>query len=108
MAFALHVELGGAPVTQVHDIIHRVEATSPDSRTVLGLGIGVHVTLIVADTLSEIAQSKLLDLVGAQPMPSFRFPSWGVFPGERSVLFLAPVVSDHLLRLHTACCAAIS
>jgi 2'-5' RNA ligase len=108
MPFALCLDLGGPDLGPVHAAIRLIEAASRESRSVLQLGIGLHLTLAVVETLPEDAASQLLDSADAHPLEPIRFPAWGVFPGERAVVFLTPLASDALRGLQRDCHDAAS
>ncbi|NLW11496.1 MAG: 2'-5' RNA ligase family protein [Clostridiaceae bacterium] len=65
------------------------------------IGMKPHLTLAEFDLtdLGEV-ENLLKDFASWQQPVDLKFSSLGVFPGENSVLFLNPVVSERLVKLH--------
>lgn len=60
-----------------------------------------HVSLAVFEEVDTARLFSLVDDFAKERQPlNLRFSSIGVFPGEENVVFLAPVVTEELLRLH--------
>jgi 2'-5' RNA ligase len=64
-------------------------------------GIRPHVTLAVGERVDEPGGASRLRHFAAQTPPlSLTFAHLGISPGETPNLFLTPIVTDELLRLH--------
>lgn len=62
-----------------------------------------HISLTVFNELDlAMAEARLAAFAAEQESIEVRFSSIGAFPTEEGVLFLAPVVTERLLRLHAA------
>ncbi len=67
------------------------------------IGASPHVSLAVFDDLDVESASAIVGSYSRQVAQfRLRFSSIGLFPGIENVLFLAPVVTVELLRLHEA------
>ncbi|SRR5579871_259290 len=65
------------------------------------LGASPHVSLAVFEQYNpERLHALLKKLAASYPPTSFRLSSAGTFFGKEGVLFLAPVVTDSLLKIH--------
>ena len=100
MPFA--IELGLDPVSAAIVQETRQQLTADALRLVLEPHrAGPHVTLATCARLDVAAcRQELAELAASSPPPAVHFASLGVFPADRSVVFLAPVVTDDLLLLH--------
>ena len=100
MGFAVELHLDEASAAVVRSLWRRL-AAAPIGAAPHGAGARPHVTLAVADGLDLPAAERLIaDLArSTRPLP-VTFSSLGVFATDPAVLFLAPVVTRELLRLH--------
>ena len=100
MPFAVGVTLDSAAAAKIKNLSKRLlEAISPEHCSVSDAP--PHLTFAIADQVNVFSVKQLLtDLAGQSPAVRVRFDSFGVFPGEKRVLFLAPVVTAELLAFH--------
>ena len=101
----LAVELGfdegcDGAVRGVWEAVREVTGSS----LLFDLGVAPHVSLAVyhdhPDAPGEALQSVLDRFVEDQAPLEFQLSSVGTFPGDEGVVFLAPVVTTDLLKLH--------
>lgn len=60
-----------------------------------------HVTLAICDDADEARMCEIVEELSHEiPAHPVAFSSMGIFPGEQTVLFLAPVISEELLGAH--------
>jgi 2'-5' RNA ligase len=102
LPFAVHLDLDAAADHDLREIAACVVRDAADVvETVHGLGDRHHISLAVYDELpSTPAVAALRRLAAAVPSLTVTLANIGVFPGERSVLFVSPVVTRDLLALH--------
>lgn len=62
----------------------------------------LHITIGACDALDVTACSAILSEIASAPVLPCRFDSLGIFAAEPAVVFVAPVVIQELLVLHTA------
>jgi 2'-5' RNA ligase len=100
MPFAIELLLDGETAETVRRI-WRDLAESAVAPVMHESGARPHVTLGVCDGLDVEACSGFLSgFASANPVPSVRFSSIGIFATDPAVVFLAPVVTQDLLDLH--------
>jgi 2'-5' RNA ligase len=100
VGFAIELHLDEASASVVRELWRRL-AAAPVGAAPHGDRARPHVTLAVADGLDLVAAERLVaDFArSAQPVP-VTFSSLGAFATDPAVLFLAPVVTAELLRVH--------
>lgn len=99
MPFAVYLDLDAAGSHDFDRIADAVERLGPDISTPRRLGHTHHITLAVYDQLDTDGMERALPEIASAAL-EIVFPAIGSFPGERSVLFAAPQVSEDLLALH--------
>ncbi len=100
MPFTVQLDLDTATNAALDGLAQRLDAI-PGLTTVRRLGDVHHLSLIVADTFPLERHGEALERFATDTLPlTIRLAGLGVFPGERSVLYLAPVVTGDLLDLH--------
>lgn len=100
MPFSVAVIIDSAAAAKIKNLSNRVLlATFPDSCHVTEAP--PHLTFAIADEVNAFSVEQLLtELAEQTPAITVRFGSFGVFPGEERILFLAPVVTAELMSLH--------
>lgn len=67
-----------------------------------------HLTLAICDDADEARMCEVVEELSQKlPAQPVAFSSLGIFPGEETVLFLAPVMSEELLEAHRAVSARL-
>jgi 2'-5' RNA ligase len=100
MPFTVQLDLDPATEAGLCELADRLGAIS-DLETVRQLGDVHHLSLAVYDDLPlDRFVPQLAEFAGTVRTLTLRMASIGIFPGTRSVLFLAPVMSEELLALH--------
>jgi 2'-5' RNA ligase len=67
----------------------------------IGMGFQPHISLAGYDQVDERALQPILQQFAAQTPPfEIKLDAVGIFPTTQGVVYLGPVVTEHLLRLH--------
>jgi 2'-5' RNA ligase len=100
--FAVHLDLDATVDRTLADLAARlVDGADDEIETVYGLGDRHHISLAIYDQLQVAQATAALRRLALETRPlRVGLASLGLFPAERSVLFVAPVVTDSLLELH--------
>jgi 2'-5' RNA ligase len=107
MALGVQLDLDPAANHRLDALAERLESL-PGLETVHRLGVTHHVSLGIHDGDASLAFDDALACLAKTTAPiGLAFSGIGVFPGEQSVLYLAPVVTPELLELHRSFHAAI-
>lgn len=82
----------------IWDILHRTGL----NRYMIESGGKPHITLAIYDTVNYPLFEERVELF-LKDMEGFplRFSSFGMFPGGRGTVFIAPTVTSHLLDVHS-------
>jgi len=83
----------------IRDVWQRM---APLSYSVLNSGTQPHLKLALYDDLEVPAMIKALEKFSKSSAPmDVVLPGIGVFPSDRSIVFLAPAMTERLLQFHT-------
>lgn len=100
MPYAVQLDLDADTNAALDGLAERLEAL-PGLATIRQLGDVHHLSLCVCDTIDRDGlDADLARFVSKNGPLDIHLGPVGIFTGETSVLFLAPVVTDDLLALH--------
>jgi 2'-5' RNA ligase len=101
MAYAVHLDLESRIADQLAPSISYLESLGSTVETSRRLGDVSHMSLGIYESFKAADVLPRIDTFVSTIRPfGSRLSSIGVFPGETSVLFLAPVATQELLDLH--------
>jgi 2'-5' RNA ligase len=99
MPFALYLDLDAAGTRDFDRLAGLIERVDAAISTPGRLGHTHHITLGVYDELDIAGIEHVLSEIASVAL-EITFPAICIFPGERSVLFAAPKVTNDLLDFH--------
>ena len=96
MGYAVELFFEEPGATQLRELFQKTG--SP----LLSWGATPHISLAVIDEVDEASLIKITKKFASETQPfKTRFSSLGTFPGEKRVVFLAPIVTNQILDLHS-------
>lgn len=100
MGYAVELYFDEETTARVSELTSRIHAACGGA-DLAGLGFVPHISLAGYETVAvERLEPILAELARQEPQFALQLGAIGLFPTGQGVVYLAPVVTGHLLRLH--------